>query len=102
MLVNIIIILLHITSVIAGIAAAVLWLRSADTHIPDIMPAGHYKDTKGTLSDVWVHQLAENLKAHRAQSLISTRFNKTAASSAAVAALAQAVIYSLNLIHLLT
>lgn len=94
-------ILLHVISVLSGIAAAVLWLRSASIDIPDIAPPTHHKSTKGTLSDEWMDQFAVNLRQHRKKWLTSTKFNKAAATSTAIAALAQATVYLLNLIDML-
>lgn len=101
MLTNIFIILLHVASVFSGVAAAFFWVRSADINIPDIAPASHHKNKQGSISDEWIDQFAANLKAHRKQWLKSTRYNKAAASAAAVAAMAQAIVYLLNLIELL-
>lgn len=46
-------------------------------------------------------QFAVNLRQHRKKWLTSTKFNKAAATSAAIAALAQATVYLLNLIDML-
>ena len=98
---NIFFIVLHVISVFAGVAAAVLWLRSASIDIPDMAPSRHHKNAKGTLSDEWMDQFAGNLRQHRQKWLKSTKLNKAAATSAAVAALAQATLYLINLLNLL-
>lgn len=101
MLTHVFIILLHVVSVFAGVAAAILWFRSADIDIPDIAPTKHHKNKEGSLSDEWIEQFSANLKSHRKQWLKSTRYNKAAASAAAGAAMAQAIVYLLNLINLI-
>lgn len=93
---NFVFLILHVLSVITGVAAGFLWMRSANVNVPAIRPSKKLREPDGTLSSAWVNEVAENLDLHRKALMKATKYNKGAATAAAVAALAQAAVYVLN------
>lgn len=98
MLLDILQILFHAASIVTGLVAGILWMKSANVNMPAISPDIQLRDPNGSLSPDWLNDVAKNLDQHKKAFVQSAHYNKGAATSAAVAALSQAANYGINLI----
>jgi len=96
---NFFFLILHILSVITGVAAGILWMRSANVNVPPIKSSKKLREADGSLSAAWVNEVAANLDLHHKGLMKATKYNKGAATAAAVAAMAQAAVYFLNIVR---
>ncbi|MEN5276847.1 hypothetical protein ABE527_07850 [Brucella sp. TWI432] len=96
---NFIFLALHLISVVTGVAAGILWMRSAGVDVPAIKPSRKLRKPDGTVSEEWVNEVATNLDSHHKGWVKATQYNKAAATAAAIAALAQAAVYVLNIVQ---
>ena len=90
---------LHLVSVVTGVAAGIFWMRSAGVDVPAIRSSKKLRKPDGSLSGEWVNEVASNLDSHHEGWVKATQYNKAAATAAAIAALAQATVYVLNIIQ---
>ncbi|MEJ5081768.1 MULTISPECIES: hypothetical protein [unclassified Ochrobactrum] len=96
---NLAFLVLHLVSVVTGVAAGILWMRSAGVDVPAIKPSKKLRKDDGSLSGEWVNQVASNLDSHHKGWVKATEYNKAAATAAAIAALSQAAVYVLNIVQ---
>ncbi|MFC0283089.1 hypothetical protein ACFFJB_05620 [Camelimonas abortus] len=87
----------HIASIMAALAAGVLWLRSASIRVPDIAP---YLLLQAGAAEqpLSMREIEENLEQHRQAMARQSRYNRAAAQAASAAAAAQAATFALNLL----
>lgn len=91
----------HIGSIIAALAAGVLWMRSAAIKVPDIAPYLIQQVDGGALASRDMRDIERNLEQHRQALEQQGRFNRAAAGAASAAAAAQAATFALNLMAVL-
>ncbi|MFD1199314.1 hypothetical protein ACFQ3K_13460 [Brucella gallinifaecis] len=96
---NFVFLALHLISVVSGVAAGILWMRSASVNVPAIKPSRKLRESDGSLSAAWINEVASNLDSHHKGWVKATQYNKAAATAAAIAALGQAAVYVLTIIH---
>lgn len=92
-------IVLHLASIVASLAAGFLWMRSASVPVPPIALGQTGELLERSDLSHWVSDMAQNLDEHRASLQLATKYNMAAAASAAIAAMAQATVFALDLLN---